>query len=556
MKPGRMSWLSPVAGLAVLCCGLVAGSAASAASEHALVIGINKYAAKRGLFGAVNDAKDLATVFREKGIADVTMLTDEMATRDAVEKAWADMAARATPGDTLILTFAGHGMSEPEKGAVRLTQDGYDKGFALQPFAEAQHPEEILRWEHLYDLFKAQADRGLKVLFISDACHAGAGIRGVPDARAKEPAIRFETYDTEAAAAPVVPDSSFKPRPPIPGVAVFSATDERLTVAEITIDSQQRGALSWAIARTLESDLVARNGGALTAGVLQNAIVPLVREKAASAKQQIPQFNFLDANQILFDFRANVPPAPALQDASAAPLPDLRDVALAFADAAPAGDARISGARMVADKASVAILWDQARKQLLNGTGDIIASGVDDQSIVAAVQSKQVTDALIATMAKTGSPLPVRLRALDGGTAAPTGFFLKGQNVSFELDKPDTPYVTVFDLNADGTVQFQWPIEKLGDLIAAPTDKPLTFQAPVSAPFGFDTLVFVTTAVPLPDLHRQLYALHGKADPIGLYNALQTALAGKPFRLGIQSEFTCERLKDNGQCNTNISPKP
>ncbi len=65
-----------------------------------------------------------------------------------------------------------------------------------------------------------------------------------------------------------------------------------------------------------------------------------------------------------------------------------------------------------------------------------------------------------------------------------------------------------------------------------------------------------TTAVPLPDLHRQLLALHGRADPIGLYNALRTALAGKPLRLGIQSELPCESLKDNGRCNTNISPKP
>ena len=528
---------------------------------HAILIGIDQYASPRRhrLLAAVADASDFDRVLKAQAIGDVTLLTNAKATRAAFEAAWSAVASRALPADTIVLTFAGHGILEPEKSPVRHTPDGRNKGFILYGYDEASPKEadEILRDEHLYDLFAPLAQRGVKILFVADACHSGFATRGV-DARVPERPVRMESYDEEAAPPPPLPPAStFEPRPALPGVVVLSATVENQTIDEPEIEGVARGALSWSVARTLESRLGKGEGRAITPPALQDAVVDLVREATKRSRQQTPVFRYLNADEGLF-----ATDVPAIKARVAAPsphgLPALAGVNLAIIGTAQKPLGAIPGAIMVTDKTKATLLWDAQRQDLLGSGGDVLASGIADDRLGQSVLARQVVNALTEAMAANGNPSTVRLfRSEDASRTAVNGPLKLGERVTFSLEKPATRYVTAFDINADGTVQFLWPIHMgdQADPVETPTDRPLTFDAPVVPPFGMDTLVFLTTDVPLNDLHGILTEIHKQnLGALALYKALEASLQDIPFGIGMQTQVTCREVKEDGLCDTNIAP--
>jgi len=108
-----------------------------APTQHALVIGIDQYQHPdiNTLKGAVNDAKLLRDALRQAGVKlpNDRVLLNKKATRNAFLKAWRNMLKKAQPGDTLILTFAGHGGQEPDK-APRGEKDGKDENLIFHDF--------------------------------------------------------------------------------------------------------------------------------------------------------------------------------------------------------------------------------------------------------------------------------------------------------------------------------------------------------------------------------------------------------------------------------------
>ena len=75
----------------------------------------------------------------------------------------------------------------------------------------------------------------------------------------------------------------------------------------------------------------------------------------------------------------------------------------------------------------------------------------------------------------------------------------------------------------------------------------------MSKPFGADFVVFIVGSKPLKELHQVLSGLHGQVAPLELYDALRRALPSTTFRIGIQAAYTCERLKENGLCDSMVS---
>src|SRR5262245_55899969 len=86
------------------------GEAANAAT-YVLAIGINEYDHEQQLAGAQQDAEDIALTFGRLG-AEVTLLRNREASREHIEKEWRALLARARTGDTVILSYAGHGGQE------------------------------------------------------------------------------------------------------------------------------------------------------------------------------------------------------------------------------------------------------------------------------------------------------------------------------------------------------------------------------------------------------------------------------------------------------------
>src|SRR5690242_18433908 len=82
---------------------------------RALVIGADHYVSHRSLRGAVADARDLEQALRKGGVAELTMLVEEQASRRNAEAAMDRLVSASGPGDLVVITFAGHGSQSPER---------------------------------------------------------------------------------------------------------------------------------------------------------------------------------------------------------------------------------------------------------------------------------------------------------------------------------------------------------------------------------------------------------------------------------------------------------
>ena len=83
--------------------------------KSALCIGINNYPGTHmDLQGCVNDANDWAAALAERGFK-VNKLLDDQATKAAMVKAMSDLIGKASKGDSLVITFSGHGTYQPDE---------------------------------------------------------------------------------------------------------------------------------------------------------------------------------------------------------------------------------------------------------------------------------------------------------------------------------------------------------------------------------------------------------------------------------------------------------
>ena len=158
---------------------LFAGTASAA--TYGLAIGIDDYIGRSNdLAGAVNDAQDIAAALQGAGATEVVLLIDAAASKAAIEQAWLRLVETAAPGDTIVLSYAGHGAQEPEPPGRSGEADGLNETFILGGYqsigaaaAKRIIDDEIFAWLRLAE------DRGLEVIFVADSCFSGTMYRAV-----------------------------------------------------------------------------------------------------------------------------------------------------------------------------------------------------------------------------------------------------------------------------------------------------------------------------------------------------------------------------------------
>lgn len=142
-------------------------------AKLALCIGINDYPGTGSdLSGCVNDMLDWSTALGARGF-DVRQLRDGEATKDAMVAAIERLIADGAPGDTMVLTYSGHGTWIPDLDGDE--GDGRDE--CLCPHDIAQNRP--LADDELERIFSARAPR-TRLVFISDSCHSGTVSRAAP----------------------------------------------------------------------------------------------------------------------------------------------------------------------------------------------------------------------------------------------------------------------------------------------------------------------------------------------------------------------------------------
>jgi metacaspase-1 len=144
--------------------------------KKALLVGINRYPDPGNeLKGCVNDVRQMAETLKSRygfpGDGNMRILTDARATTKAILDGLAWLAAGASPGDSLVFHYSGHGSQVPDRNGDETT-DRLDE--ILCPYD--------LDWDHPLtddDLAAACVDvpQGALLTVILDCCHSGTGLR-------------------------------------------------------------------------------------------------------------------------------------------------------------------------------------------------------------------------------------------------------------------------------------------------------------------------------------------------------------------------------------------
>lgn len=154
-------------------------------AKKALCIGINNYPGTHmDLQGCVNDANDWADVLAGRGFK-VARLLDDEATKAAMVQAMGDLIGKAAKGDTLVVTFSGHGTYQPDEDGDEA--DGLDEAlcpYDLQTIGEAVTDDEIKA------LFAGRKS-GVRIVLISDSCHSGTVTRAAKAEKDADTRPRF-----------------------------------------------------------------------------------------------------------------------------------------------------------------------------------------------------------------------------------------------------------------------------------------------------------------------------------------------------------------------------
>lgn len=517
---------------------LLTGLAGPAAAEmRGLVIGIDRYAHGTSLKGAVNDAKDLASTLKDLGVKDLSVLLDGDATRDAIEAAWKGMVGRTQRGDLLVLTYAGHGsqFSERIKGSEA---DGLDEVLLLggfQPngpgFREHIVDDELNVW------LKEAGAKGAEVLFIADNCHSGTLTRSI-DARADAPVYRSQPpyavsddmlkLDLPADAATISEDD-------LAHVIFLAGGQENEKVPEITITGPdgkpvKRGALSVAVARAMRGEADRNRDGTTTRGELFQFVRENVR-MLAEARQTPNLMPASTPDKPVLTHRATAQTlaAHATPATSADPLGQPVRLLITGIGAveAKAVAGRLTGATLVEERGQADLIWDAERREVVTGQGDLAATGVGADLLQGAVHKARML-ALGREFAR-GGVLEMRLLPHDGEHR-------RGEQIAFSIKRRPYPYLVVFSVAGDGTIQYHYPLK--GERPSLPVDHPFDLRFEVGPPYGADHLIAIASPEPLDGLRSTVQAMDGTRDLPAAAQALRRDLAGKTYALGIQGLFT------------------
>lgn len=175
-------------------------------SKKALCIGINDYpGTDSDLSGCVNDAADWAAELGKRGY-EVARMQDRKATHAAMTKAIGGLIKNAKKGDTLVITYSGHGTWVPDSSGDE--PDGRDEGLCPYDIGSVGP----LLDDDIRAMF-AKRGTGVRIILISDSCHSGTVTRG-----------REDDLDPGMPRARFLPLEAWMPKGELPRAAARPAT--------------------------------------------------------------------------------------------------------------------------------------------------------------------------------------------------------------------------------------------------------------------------------------------------------------------------------------------
>jgi len=493
---------------------------------YALVVGINAYAHVNQLQGADNDAQLIANTLHSLNAVDVRLLLDGQVTRDAIYRNFRALDAKASPGDWIVFTYAGHGSQEDERPPFR-KPSGKDDVFILTNF-QTDPPENGERI-HDYEI-KALLDEvpdTVKVLFVADSCHSGTMTREI-DPRAQHLVFRDISYgqivnDSLPPPASDATDLLTKQRP---NVVFAAAALDSETTPELKIEGAQHGALSWYVAHAFAGNADANHDGTTTLEEFRQYIVTGARE--ASESRQTPAVHFFpgrEAEPLPFAGKGN----------STVALPPANPILVWVEGGAPGLLSGLPDIVAAPSRGSAELMWDARKGDVVDlQHGDLLAQDITNIGQFSGVSDKWRSLLALKEMSAQ-SNLDIRLGLQGSGKSNEAGaLFRQGQVVTISIGAPTDPklrYLTVIDLACDGEVQPQYPNnpDEAGPRLAGG----LSFDSAVKPPFGVDHLVALATVDSPDQLRAQLMSLTNQEAAGAAARLIAQAVQGKQYALGV-----------------------
>ena len=449
------------------------------AAQHALVVGINKYPFSEqfdDLEAAVNDAQLIAKTVRQQGIIlpDRRILLDEKATRAGFDRAWFDMLRQAQPGDTLILTFAGHGSQNRDSQPFD-EMDGKDESLL---FYDYNGEDGFIIDDELYSLF-AKAN-SYKIVLLIDACHSSGMVRAVRRNSGRKRTGKYNIIPS----IPVLPNNEADENNQLSHVTHITAVSNDSLEVHETSFGKKHGALSWFFVKALNGEADGNHNRYLEPEELQDFLVEKVSDKMNN--QQTPKVKTGD-KQVGIKLRSLVVVASDsiinIKIKNTNPPRNLKHI------------------RKVSSGYDLLFEGFNNRIRVFNNTGDEVSNFTDSKAWQQIINKHSLLKGLANRFDMQLKPIKIKLKQGDG-------IHKQGERLHVSIKPGDyregLKALTLFNLAGDGTLQFVYPLADYGDsyrIHKFPYNLP---SLQVMPPFGGDNLVVILCRQPAYGLHRLL----------------------------------------------------
>ncbi|OQY48475.1 MAG: hypothetical protein DRR08_26045 [Candidatus Parabeggiatoa sp. nov. 2] len=498
-------------------------------TQHALVVGINKYRhvgkvlnasgnVLTNLSGTVNDALLLAEALRRANVKlpNERILLNEQATRSAFLQAWRNMIKQAQPGDTLIVTFSGHGGQELDTWPLDENKDCREND------DECEERDETLLFHDFYfdkqqlssqgrlidDELRSLLEKAsaYKIVFVIDACHSAGMMKGAQGQgqgqvrtagffKGKRGVV--EHAKTEIPSLPS-PQADEAPLPEHVTLITAVHIDNRL-VSETSFNGKKHGALSWFFDKALRGQADGNKNGYLERDELENFLVKRVKDHMEMIYPQVPKILPRGDNVAVLKLgNISESPEPSLK-------PNLPDIAIRVKNGV--APQNLKYVRFINSEESFDLLFiiKTQQTQVFNEFNEQVATlplPSDAPHLWQRVINKERLLRVLRTQFDMRlQPVSITLREGDG-------LHKQGEVLHFDIAPGNTQEglnaLTLFNLASDGELQVLYPWPNSGDPLKVEKFPYTIPPLEVKLPFGKDNLVVLLCSQPTEGLHDLL----------------------------------------------------
>jgi len=406
-------------------------------------------------------------------------------------RAWQDMLKQAEPGDTLILSFSGHGGQQSDTPPLD-EKDGKDETLIFHDFDPRQPTQGRITDDELYGMFKEAS--AYQILFVADSCHSSGMVRSMkkPSGRFRNGGGFWNIKPSAPPSLPILPTQGDESNKPLSHVTLITAVNsDSLKVSETTINNKQHGALSWFFAKALSGQADGNRNGFLERSELDDFLQEKIRDKMNNLQE--PKLRP----------RADMQPVIKLPYQLQPQRPNISKVAIVVENtSAPRGlnPVHFVNANQTFD---LRFMGQGEQTDVFNNTGDKVTTlpSFALKPWQNLINKERLLKVLETQFDMHLNPIQITLREGDG-------LHKKGEKLHFSIAPGDKmeglKALTLFNLAGNGELQFLYPITEYGNPLNVQHFPYTPPRITVTPPFGGDDLVAVLCKKPAKGLHRLL----------------------------------------------------